>query len=281
MTNSLKSSFSKLILILILSLTSVNAGLINAVSVIVNNDIITLIDIDNKMKNNTVAKSKAIEILIDEILYKQALEKQNVSVDIFDVDNYIELLAKQNNMKVYEFKSAVKQQENYEIFKEKIKKQIRHQKLIKSISSNKIKRVDEEDMKIYYNNHIDEFQKALKIDVKVYSSLNKNDLLQLKRNPMLINNNIHNEDLTLENSTINSQVRYIVSKTKEKSFSAIFHNKKIYNMFFIIKKYDIRTIKFDDVKNKIFQVMMKQRENEYLKNYFETLKITADIKVLR
>ena len=40
-------------------------------------------------------------------------------------------------------------------------------------------------------------------------------------------------------------------------------------------------IQYKDVKAKIFNVVMEQREKEYLKNYFETLKITADIKVLR
>jgi hypothetical protein len=276
-----KGTFLRCIFILILSITSSNAGLINAISVIVNNNIITLVDIDNKMKNNKVSKAEAVEILIDEILYKQALIKQNVSVDIFDIDNYIELLAKQNKMKVYEFKNAVKQQENYELFREKIRKQIIHQKLVSSIAANNIKLVNDEDMKIYYNNHIEEFKKPLKTEVKVYSSLKRLDLIKLKNNPMSINNNIDIQDLVLEDSKINAQVRYILAKTKEKEFSAIFNNKKIYNMFFVIKKYDVKTIKFKDIKNKIFEVMMKQRENQYLKNYFETLKITADIKVLR
>jgi len=281
MINFYKGTLVRCIFILIISISSSNAGLINAISVIVNDDIITLVDIDNKMENNKVSKAKAIEILIDEILYKQALLKQNVSVDIFDVDNYVELLAKQNKMKVYQFKSAVKQQENYELFREKIKKQIVHQKLISSISANNIKIVNDEDMMIYYNNHIEEFNKPLKTEVKVYSSLKKSDLMKLKKNPMSMNNNISIEDLILEDSKINAQVRYILAKTKEKTFSAIFNNKKIYNMFFVIKKYDVKTIKFEDIKNKIFELMMKQRENQYLKNYFETLKITADIKVLR
>ena len=281
MINFYKIIFLKLSLLILISYSSLQAGLVNAISVIVNNDIITLVDIDNKMKLNKISKPKAIEILIDEILYNQALKNENINIDDFDIDNYIELLAKQNNMKVFEFKSAVKQQENYELFRKKLKKQIIHQKLVSSISSNNIKIVNDDDMKIYYNNHIEEFNKPLKTDVKVYSSLKKSDLLKLKNNPMSVNNNINIQNLTLEDYKINPQVRYIIAKTKEKNFSVLFNNKKIYNMFFVIKKYDVKTIKFDDIKNKIFEVLMKERENQYLKNYFETLKITADIKVLR
>ena len=280
MTIFYKSFFLRLIFVSLISYTSLQAGLINAISVVVNNDIITLVDIDDKIKEKQISKTNAIKVLIDEILYKQALKKENIGVDDFDIDNYIELLAKQNNMKIHEFKNAVIQQESYTSFRSKIKKQIIHQKLLQSISASNLKKVSDDDMKIYYNNNIEQFIKPLKTDVKVYSSLKKSDLIDVKNNPMSINN-INVEDLTLENTKINAKIKYILAHTKEKSFSTIFKNKKIYNMFFILKKYDVKTIKFDDVKSKIFQIMMKERENEFLKNYFETLKITADIKVIR
>ena len=280
MTIFYKSFFLRLVLVVLISCSSLQAGLINAISVIVNDDIITLVDIDNKIKEKKISKTNATKILIDEILYKQAIKNENISVDDFDIDNYIELLAKQNNMKVYEFKNAVMQEENYDSFRNKIKKQIIHQKLIQAISSSNLKRVNDDDMKIYYNNNIEQFIKPVKTDVKVYSSLKKSDLVSVKKNPMLISN-INIQDFTLENAKINAKIKYILAHTKEKSFSTIFKNKKIFNMFFVIKKYDVKTIKFEDVKVKIFETMMKQRENEYLKNYFETLKIIADIKVLR
>jgi len=275
-----KSFFLRLIFVSFVIYTSLHAGLINAISVVVNNDIITLVDIDNKMREKKVLKTNAIKILIDEILYKQALKKENISVDDFDIDNYIDLLAKQNNMKVHEFKNAVMQQESYMSFRNKIKKQIIHQKLLQSISASNLKKVNDDDMRIYYNNNIEQFIKPVKTDVKVYSSTNKLDLTKIKNNPMLIGNS-NVQDFTLEDKKINAKIKYIIAHTNEKSFSTIFKNKKIFNMFFVIKKYDVKTIKFEDAKSKIFEIMMKQRENEYLKNYFETLKITAEIKVLR
>jgi hypothetical protein len=52
-------------------------------------------------------------------------------------------------------------------------------------------------------------------------------------------------------------------------------------MFFVKDKKDIKTLSFDEAKNQIFNTMMKKREQTYLQNYFETLKITADVQVLR
>jgi len=142
----------KYLVIFILSIAIVQAGLINAIALTVNNEPITLYDIDKKVQQLKVDKNKAVDILIDEILYKQLLKKYNVSVDFFDVDNYIEKLATNNNMSLFQFKNAVKQQQDYKNFKKQIKKQLKHQKLISHIASNKLSHATNEDLEIYYNN---------------------------------------------------------------------------------------------------------------------------------
>ena len=271
----------KYIIIFILSMTMLQAGLINAVALTVNNQPITLYDIDEKMQVASLDKEKAVGILVDEVLYKQSLRKYNISVDYFDIDNYIEKLAQSNNMTLYQFKNAVKQQQDYESFKEQIKNQLKHQKLISKIASNKLSRATPEDIEIYYNNNQKEFSVANKIDVIKYSSKNKKALQSVEKNPMMVDNDIEVENIVLTQDTMEAQMKFIVNKTKEQSFSAIFAADKTYNMLFISKKDEIKTIELKDVKDKIFGTIMNQREKEYLKEYFETLKITADIKVLR
>jgi hypothetical protein len=271
----------KYILVFVLLLSSLQAGLIDAIAMTVNDTPITLYDIDKKMQSLQIDKQKAVSILVDEVLYKQLLDKYSIDVDIFDIDNYIEKLAKSNNMSLYQFKSAIRQQQDYTQFQAQIKKQLIHQKLISRIASNKIKKATNDDLKIYYDNNKDKFIVANKIDLIKYSSRDKKALEAIKQNPMASNNNIKVENLTVTQKDINSQMKYIVNKTKDGTFSAIFAGDKTYNLLFVSKKYDLVTIPFIDVKDKIFRIVMDQREKEYLNNYFETLKITADIKVLR
>jgi hypothetical protein len=97
----------------------------------------------------------------------------------------------------------------------------------------------------------------------------------------MISKDITVENIVLTQDKMKSQMKYIVNQTKEQSFSAIFVSDKAYNMLFVSKKSDLKTIDLEEVKDKIFGILMQQREKEYLKDYFETLKITADIKVLR
>ena len=271
----------KYLIVILISVTFSYAGLINKIAITVNNEPITLYDIDEKINQDGINKDKAVSSLIDKILYKQSLEKYNVNVDFFDIDNYIEKLAKSNNMSVYQFKNAVKQQQDYNLFKQQIKQQLMHQKLIQNIASNKIKRASVDDLKIYYENHKDQFTLAKKIDVIQYSSKNKQALLTIKSNPMMMNKDVVVKNITYTQKTMQSQIKYIINQAKAQTFTPIFAANRAYNMFFISKKEDLEVIKFDDVKDKIFSIVMAQREKDYLKDYFETLKITADIKVLK
>ena len=271
----------KYIIIFILSIVSLQAGLINAIAFTVNNLPVTLYDIDQKMQEHKISKAKAVSILIDEALYAESLEKFNVVIDIFDIDNYIEKLAQTNNMSVHQFKSAVKQQQDYDAFKKDVEKRLKHQKLISNIASNKLTKASDEDLEIFYNNNQSLFEVANKIDVIEYTSKSKKALTATKNNPMMMNAEVKVRNITLSQDKIQAQLKYIINQTKEQSFTSIFAANKTYNMLFISKKYDMTNIQYKDVKAKIFNVVMEQREKEYLKNYFETLKITADIKVLR
>jgi len=271
----------KTILLIFLSVASLNAGLVNAIAMTVNGEPITLVDIDNKMQSLNISKNDAVKLLTDEILYNQIISKNSISVDVFDINDYVEKLAAQNNMKVYEFKNAIKRKQSYSEFEKNIRKQIKHQKLISSIATGKIAIANSQDIKIYYNNHKGEFQRPSKIDLKVYISKDKRTLIQIRKNPMMINNNVQIQNITLKDADLNSKIRFIISATKENRFSSIFVNNKTYNMFYVIKKYDVNNISLDDAKNSIFEIIMKQRQDDYLKNYFENLSLSANIKVLR
>jgi len=266
---------------LLLSTTISFAGLVDGIAIIVNDTPITLYDIDNKIQTNHINKDQAVAMLIDEALYNSELKQQNITVDIFDIDNYIDQLAARNNMSSLDFKALVRQQQNYELFKEQIKNQLRHQKLIKKIATGKLKIASTEDLKLYYKNNIEKYSIAKKIDVIAYSSKDKRLLQQIKKNPMMINQNVKVENLTLDQDKLNPEVKYVVNSTQKKKFSAIFAQNRAYNMFFIKDKKEFTTIPFEQVKDRIFNEVMQIREQNYLNEYFETLKITANIRILR
>ncbi|MCK5111463.1 MAG: SurA N-terminal domain-containing protein [Arcobacteraceae bacterium] len=184
-----------------------NAGLINAIAVIVNDSVITLYDIDEVMEQSKSSHNQAVSMLIDKILYEEEVKRYNLTISEEEILSYIGKLAQANSMTMMEFKEAViKQKQNYQVFEADIKKRLLNQKLISKIAAGKLQVATDDDIQLYYDNNIEQFKE------------NKNS---------------------------------------------------------------IQVLPLEQVKNKIFNLIMNQREQTYLKEYFETLKITADIKIVR
>ena len=271
----------KYLVSLLLSLGIANAGLVNGVAIVVNDEPITLYDIDMQMQKKGLSKNDAVKSLIDEVLYDQQIQKENISVDIFDVDEYISKLAAQNRMSLLEFKSVVRQQQDYKKFVDDIKRRLIHQSLIKKVARGNIKIATDDDIKIYYENNNQQFTFAENIDVIAYVSKSKEALAESQANPMGKVDAVAKQDISFKHSELNPKVRYILNNTGVDQFSNIFAQSGNYNMFLVKNKSNIKTLPLADVKEKIFQAIMQKREQAYLNEYFETLKITANIKVYR
>ena len=196
----------KKFLILLLIAGWLNAALTNGVAVIVNDSVVTLYDIDEAMTKKNLSQNQAITMLIDKILYEDEISRFNISVPQSDLDDYLVKLAQSNGMSLEQFQVAVKRQQSYTLFLGNIKKRLLNQKLISKIASGKLKIASDEDMKLYYENNMEQFR---------------------------------------------------------------------------VNKDSIQIVPFEQAKDKVFNMIMSEREQKYLKEYFETLKITADIKIVR
>jgi len=187
-------------------MTFLNAGLTNGIAVVVNDSAITLYDIDELMQEKSMSHNQAVAILIDKSLYAQEIAKFGITVSSFDIEDYINKIAVSNKMTLEEFKIAVAKEQDYSLFLKETKKRLLNQKLVSKIASGKLVSATEDDIKMYYDNNIEQFK---------------------------------------------------------------------------VDKNSIQVVPLEKVKSKIFSVIMTQREQGFLKEYFETLKITAEIKIIR
>ena len=219
------------------------AGLINGIAIVVNDTPITLYDIDLEMEKQNINKEIAVDILVDKILYEQELKKRDINVDIFDIEDHLEKLAAQNQISLIEFKSLIREQQNYDDFIAKIKKQLIHQKLITKIAQGNLKFATEEDLKIFYANNKKQFSLASNFEVIAYISKEKELLSEIKLNPMVQDSRVMRQNMSLKQSQLPPKIKYILNNTNIKEFSSIFVQQQHYNMFFVADKKDIETVK--------------------------------------
>jgi parvulin-like peptidyl-prolyl isomerase len=258
------------------------AQMVNGIAITVNDEPITLYDIDRTMAVNKVGKNEAVSYLIDKVLYDQLVQENNISADIFDINDYIEKLANANGMDVYTFKSIVKQKySDYEVFENEAKNTVIRQKLVQKIVKGQLTIATQEDMELYYEKNKNQFLTAKNFDVIQYSSKNKASLIATIKNPLLIAEDVEKNTISLDSEKLQTQMQYLLNETQENSFTPIFTANKQYVTLFIQKKTGSTPLAFESVKAKIFNDIMSLREKMYLKDYFEKQKLTADIKIVR
>jgi parvulin-like peptidyl-prolyl isomerase len=258
------------------------AQMVNGIAITVNDEPITLYDIDRTMAVNKIGKNEAVSYLIDKVLYDQLVQENNISADIFDINDYIEKLANANGMDVYTFKSIVKQKySDYEVFENEAKNTVIRQKLVQKIVKGQLTIATQEDMELYYEKNKNQFLTAKNFDVIQYSSKNKASLIATIKNPLLIAEDVEKNTISLDSEKLQTQMQYLLNETQENSFTPIFTANKQYVTLFIQKKTGSTPLAFESVKAKIFNDIMSLREKMYLKDYFEKQKLTADIKIVR
>jgi len=275
-------SGKKIILTLLILSTLSYAGLIGGIALIVNDEAITVYDIEKLRMEKKLSKEESVSRLIDKILFEQLVKKNHIAVDTLDINNYLRKVATLNGMNLYTFKSILKQKyEDYGKYERNVKKLITKQKLTNKLVRGNIKIATQEDLKIYYENNKDMFKYASKIKAVQYISPNKNDLQTIISNPMANIQTVKRIPIDLEQKDLNSQLRYVINETKANSFTPILTSKQKYVSLFIKQKENEQTIPFDSVKDRVFSIVMQDREKKYLKDYFEKAKISADIKIIR
>jgi len=272
----------KLFLSLLVSSGISFAAMLNGIAIIVNDEPITLYDIDKTMSVNNISKNEAVSYLIDKILYDQLVKENNISADIFDINDYIEKLANSNGMDVYTFKSVIKQKyPDYTVFENEAKNAVIRQKLVQKIVKGQLSIATEEDMQLYYEKNKGQFSSANNYEVLQYTSTNKASLIKTIKNPLLLSDDVQKAPITISAVNLQAQMQYLLNETKENSFTPIFTANKQYVALFILRKQGSATLAFESVKAKIFNDIMSLREKKYLKDHFEKQKLTADIKIVR
>jgi hypothetical protein len=272
----------KLFLTLLVSSGISFAGIVNGVALTVNDQPITIYDIDKTVSINKISKNEAVGLLIDKTLYEQAVSQNNITADVFDVNEYIERLAKANGMDLYSFKAIVKQKyANYADFEEEAKDAVIRQKLIQKIVKGQLAVATQEDMELYYEKNKSQFSTSKAYEVTQYTSKNKASLANAINNPMVIAADVEKTSLKLGVQSLQPQMQFLLNDTKLNTFTPIFTANKQFVSLFVIRKEGTTSLDFETVKAKIFNDMMSLREKKYLKDYFEKQKLTADIKIVR
>jgi len=261
---------------------SLHAGLVDGVSILVNDMPITLYEINEYSQKFNISTQEAVKILIQNKIEQNLIKKYNIEATDDDIENEMEKMSSASGMSIMDFKNYLEQKGvNFNKYKKDLAKRIKQEKLYQKITSNRIARATKSDMKAYYQNHLNLYSIPKMIEVTQYTSKSKQNLAKMINNPMLNIAGINKEDDILKSKQINPRLLFILQQTKEGNFTPILTFKNSFATFYIKRKIDVTTIPFKKVENDIFAKIMNQREKDIIKSYFDKLISEANIKIIR
>jgi peptidyl-prolyl cis-trans isomerase SurA len=166
------------------------AEVCNRVVAVVNNDVITLYELNNRMKEMTGVpaeelmqkneamyrdtRQKILELLIDEKIAQAKIKELRIQVSEKQVDNFLEKMKRDNQWTQEDLVAGLEKEGfSYEKYRERIKRDIERSQLIEYEVRSKII-IREEAIQKYYEEHKGTFGVAEKVDLAGIFLMRKN-----------------------------------------------------------------------------------------------------------
>lgn len=279
---SIQKSFKRLAITLLFGSSLAYAGLVNGVSVVVDNEPITLYEVYKVSQQLKVDKRKALDLLVRQRLEESQIKKLGISANTFEVDAKIESLATQNGITPYEFTQVLKSKKvDIKDYKQELQKKIKQEKLFQRIFANKVDPLDSADVKRYYEQNKAEFTQADAFNVTTYKAPNKALIEKVIASPMSVVPGVTLTQETLEQAKLNPKVAYFLNQTKTGEFTPVLTMKDGAITYLIGAKKNPKVLPFEKVQRAIEGRLNDVQRQEAITNYFEKLKAKANIQVLR
>ncbi len=275
----------KKLLITVLLGSILVAKMVDGIAIVVNNEPITLYEIQSTAQKLHITPRQAIDLLIRKKLEEAQIKKLGIDVSEFELEDAIDNFARQKGMDILSLRQALEAQGiDWESYKKSFKEQLLRKKLYEKISQLNAKQISESRLKEYYNTHKEEFSVAKRVLVTKYISPSKELLEEIRRNPLTKAQNalfLQKGDELIELDKVDPRFATMLNSLKEGEFSQILPLGEKYLLLYIQKKEGKEYIPYQEARNFILNKLTNQKGSKSIKEYFDRLKASANIKIIR
>lgn len=271
----------KICIFLFLCVIFANSKMINAVAIIVNNEPITLFEIENTMKALKIDKTKAVKLLIDDRIEQAQIKKMGNIVDEFELESEIKKTLAANDSDLVSFQAELKAKgQDYESFKKEFKKQLEKRRLYEAVASGAKIDYSDEGVRNYYETHKDDFLLFEQIAVSVYSS-KRAEILEMFRSTGAKTKEIKESQDNLNLQNADPRLLVFLSSVAENDFSPVLENESEFVLYKIKRKSSPQALPFEQIQEQVSSVYTNKQRQDFIKDFFDKAHSKAQIVRLR
>lgn len=257
------------------------AELINGVAIIVNNEPITLYEINKTAKELKIDKQKAVELLINDRIEQAQIKKMGNAVSDFELENEIKKMLTANESDLASLKAELNAKgQSYEDFKKEYKKQLEKRKLYEAVASGAKVDYSEEGAQAYYELHSDEFMLYESISVNSYNAQSSELLENFRANKAKIKGIKQNSELlTLQNT--DPRLVVFLSSIAVGEFSPVLEDDEGFVLYEIKGKNRPQKLPYSEIKEQVQSIYTNKQRQDFIKDFFDKEHSKANIVYLR
>lgn len=255
------------------------ANTINAISMIVDKEPITVYEIQQTMKKLNIPRNQALIILVNEKIEQAQIKKFGIAINEIDLENSIDRMLEQNRISLEQFKKELKNKnQNFEAFKQDFKKDLEKRKLYEQILTMAKIDYSEAGTKNFFEMHKSEFSIFTEIDVNIYNSNDPAILEEIKKSHKI---SFKRKQAHLNINNADPRLLALLSQVNINDFSPVLNSKNGYELYEVKDKRGEQTPDFDEVKNEVLNAYINKQKQNFIQDYFEKLRSKANIEYIR
>ena len=249
----------------------------NGIAIVVNNEPITLYEIDATMKALNLSKQKAIELLISDKIEQSQIKKMGSLVDNFELENEIKKIAGDEG----ELKAMLDAKgQSLEDFKKDFKKQLEKRKLYEAVASGAKVDYSEEGARNYYELNSDDFVIYESISVSVWAAESAEKLENFRTSRAKFRGLTESgEVLSLQNS--DPRLVVFLSSIAEGEFSPVLESADGFVVYEVKGRQRPQKLPYDEIKEQVQSVYTSKQRQDFVKDFFDKAHSKANIVYLR
>ncbi|GMB95860.1 MULTISPECIES: SurA N-terminal domain-containing protein [unclassified Helicobacter] len=258
-------------------------GIVGGIAVTVNNDPITLYQIETQEKENHISRQQAINTLIIQRIQAQEIKRLKIDIEDDKIDAEIENIAKHNGMSVNDFMRTLANEGIDPMrYRKQLKKQLETRELLRNILLFNVNTNSETKMREYYNAHREEFSVPSEVLTTRYTAKDTKTLTQALENKDIEVPGVSKGEEKINLKSLNPQIAQMFLSTKEHTFTPILNaGGGDYVSFYIQKKLGKEEVSFSQARGFIANKLIEEQQDKILAEYYEKLRVKAKIKFLR
>ncbi|WP_334096101.1 peptidylprolyl isomerase [Helicobacter typhlonius] len=273
----------KIICFLCLCVLVSQAEIIAGVAIRVNGHAITLSEIAKLQTQMKISKKAAIDMLINERLKDDEIERFKISIDEFKIDEEISQIAANANLSKDALLAEVTRDgTTLQEYRNKIKKQLQTKELMQRILASNISISSEDELLSYYTKHKKEFLLPSSVRVVRYTAQNEGNLQNAIQSPKATIQGVQKINETISLSSLSPQIAQVFLNTPNNEFTPVLTTGGNGFVSFLVKeRLGEKAISFDEAKPLINQKIMAQKEQSIITEHFNKIRSSANIITLR